>query len=349
MRTIFGKCLLMGVSFFIFFFFMLMSKTTYAQLINFTATKMKVIDKTRITYDGKTYTDSNPYDGKNEWVSQESCGDIIHVKDYDTRNMSFDVEVKESTSTSSCETKRWERDIQAEDGDRITIYGYKISDNRILFPVGFKDAGCALDGRSESVDRGTIHTFKRADKNDSNYQASRFFLEQNGNPPLNDKIDLQLKDFNATVFVDSYCKARVPQTITERFRVRIPGKSAITAEVKQAYKIRDDGSIEGGGNQADGGEGDDDAGDAQGDQNACDVQMNNPLSWVLCPVMRILEGAVNTFASSVENVLNYRIDQKDNNVNQFQAVWVKMRNIANALFIIAFLFVIISQAIIGRF
>jgi hypothetical protein len=73
--------------------------------------------------------------------------------------------------------------------------------------------------------------------------------------------------------------------------------------------------------------------------------MNSPLSWILCPVIRILEGSVNRFFTAANDTLNFKIVDGESEVKE---AWVSIRNIANILFIVSFLFIIISQSIVGK-
>jgi hypothetical protein len=104
----------------------------------------------------------------------------------------------------------------------------------------------------------------------------------------------------------------------------------------------------------------------EAEQDSCDVQVNNPLSWVICPVLQLAEGAVNMFATRANDALCFEIaknkttsndcddgksakDQppKDSETPLYEA-WSNMRNIANVLFVVALLAIVISQLVIGK-
>jgi hypothetical protein len=104
----------------------------------------------------------------------------------------------------------------------------------------------------------------------------------------------------------------------------------------------------------------------EAEQDSCDVQVNNPLSWIICPVMQLAEGAVNMFATRANDALCFEIaknnttsndcedtsspkDQppKDSETPLYEA-WSNIRNIANVLFVVALLAIVISQLVIGK-
>lgn len=90
------------------------------------------------------------------------------------------------------------------------------------------------------------------------------------------------------------------------------------------------------------------SGNSEEPGDICDVQMNSPLSWILCPILQTLELGVNKFYTSANNVLDYRIDEESDSAKMLKEGWVGIRNIANILFVISFLFVIISQTLAGK-
>lgn len=83
--------------------------------------------------------------------------------------------------------------------------------------------------------------------------------------------------------------------------------------------------------------------------DVCDVQLNSPLSWILCPVIQVLELGVNRFFTAANDVLNFSVDEAENeSIEDLKDAWRSIRNIANVLFVIAFLTMIISQTMVGK-
>jgi hypothetical protein len=108
----------------------------------------------------------------------------------------------------------------------------------------------------------------------------------------------------------------------------------------------------------------------EAEQDSCDVQVNNVLSWIICPVMQLAEGAVNMFATRANDALCFEISKNRTTSNDCEEVdpldpnskdqppedtetplyeaWSNIRNIANVLFVISLLGIVISQLVIGK-
>jgi hypothetical protein len=82
--------------------------------------------------------------------------------------------------------------------------------------------------------------------------------------------------------------------------------------------------------------------------DSCSVHITNPLSWILCPVIDLLELGVNTFFTAANAALNFTFTGSSSEKDLF-AAWSAIKNIANVLFIISFLIIIISQTMVGKF
>ena len=82
-------------------------------------------------------------------------------------------------------------------------------------------------------------------------------------------------------------------------------------------------------------------------EDACDAQLTSPLSWILCPVIDILQLTVNRFFTAANDTLNFQIAD-NTTTSPVKNVWVSIRNLANILFVISFLIIIISQALVGK-
>lgn len=82
-------------------------------------------------------------------------------------------------------------------------------------------------------------------------------------------------------------------------------------------------------------------------EDGCDVQLNSPLSWILCPIILAAQSAVDSYYNAIDNALNFSIEG-DRDEADLKGAWDAIRNIANVLFVIAFLFIIISQTLVGK-
>ncbi len=78
------------------------------------------------------------------------------------------------------------------------------------------------------------------------------------------------------------------------------------------------------------------------DQDSCDANLNSPLSWILCPIIDTIEGALRMFGDYLKDNLRYEVS------DSLYEAWAIFRNIANILFVIAFLILIISQTLGGK-
>lgn len=84
----------------------------------------------------------------------------------------------------------------------------------------------------------------------------------------------------------------------------------------------------------------------------CDMQVENPLSWIICPVIDIMAGVVDTLDNQITKQLSIETDDifctsgsKEDTCNAYHKAWESFRNIALGLTAIAGLIVVISQAL----
>jgi hypothetical protein len=87
-----------------------------------------------------------------------------------------------------------------------------------------------------------------------------------------------------------------------------------------------------------------------GDQKQldCDMQFDNPLTWIICPVIDILAGIVDVLDTMITNLLTTDTNEifcNSGNCVAYYHAWQSFRNIALGLLAIAGLVVVISQAL----
>lgn len=85
------------------------------------------------------------------------------------------------------------------------------------------------------------------------------------------------------------------------------------------------------------------------DPDSCEVRSKTPLSWILCPALNGIGKGIELFRHLIEQALNFNLTDDSDGSNSLRTAWGTFRNMANVLFIIAFLFIIISQTLSGRF
>ncbi len=83
---------------------------------------------------------------------------------------------------------------------------------------------------------------------------------------------------------------------------------------------------------------------AEAANDACEDAVNNPLSFVICPVLKIVTGFVDSLTGFLEDRLDIRPLTTDAG-NPLRQGFNRFRNVANSLYIIIFLIIIISNFI----
>lgn len=80
---------------------------------------------------------------------------------------------------------------------------------------------------------------------------------------------------------------------------------------------------------------------------AQDCDAGDGLTWIICPTIRILAGAINSTSELIEEMLEFPPDILANNSVTFNA-WKGVRNLANIGLILVFVLIIYSQATGGK-
>ncbi len=85
-------------------------------------------------------------------------------------------------------------------------------------------------------------------------------------------------------------------------------------------------------------------GTSAGDIDANCAITGGALTWILCPIYDLAEEAFMKIGEYMENLLDYKFGED----TAIRDAWSSMRTIANVLFVIALLLIIISQAVTGK-
>lgn len=75
---------------------------------------------------------------------------------------------------------------------------------------------------------------------------------------------------------------------------------------------------------------------------SCDFLSVSPLNWILCPIYELMEGAATQLANGIESMLDFTIN------DNARVVWASFRTIANIMFVLALLAIILSQTLGGK-
>lgn len=81
---------------------------------------------------------------------------------------------------------------------------------------------------------------------------------------------------------------------------------------------------------------------AEKEKPTCEVKLDSPLSWLMCPILNLADRLINRFIEdTIFKRLEFTFDDEGANA---QGVWKGFRTLANIVFIIAFLVAIFGQA-----
>ncbi len=233
---------------------------------------------------------------------------------------------------------------------------FTVNENNIFMPIYRTRYGCA-----QNTSRPNNGLFRRYPSGSIGYNQNHYILMNSSTeysiPPGNGGVDQEITGGWINTTQNRQYTKRICNTTVTNSHENITLAPA-DAEVPTPYHAallnlgvninEDDGTVTV--------EEVDDAASGP-DPNSCEVQFASPLSWMVCPVMNGLNVALAWFYNAVEDALDFDFrsgeTQSDTGTTSgnsgIQNAWGRFRNIANILFIIAFLFIIISQAISGRF
>lgn len=84
--------------------------------------------------------------------------------------------------------------------------------------------------------------------------------------------------------------------------------------------------------------------DDEEEEPTCESE-GGSFGWALCPIVDMILVGINSFGDMIQARLDFTIQEQD----ALRGAWGNIRTIANVLFIMAFLIIIISQTLTGRF
>ncbi len=287
-----------------------------------------IIDKHIIKIGNDLYYDSDPFDGNNEYVHDE--GDGCESK--------FEVDTDDFTATLKKQTVR-NNDCVDESEEALTfpstgnfyIQGYRIDETTIFLPVWRSPGG--FGGASSGPQRNG--TYIASKEGDTEYLRDGINYDDGGTRV---RYPREGEAANVANFQSQRCNAVGCDNINDDdFILANNGDFAIP----DATVYPDAPKANAPGNPDDG--------DEDGLQADCPIEGTGAFGWVLCPVYELAEEAINGLTDFIEDLLRFNIDEQiggeDSAVKQ---VWQSFRNIANIMFIIAFLALILSQTLGGR-
>ncbi len=294
---------------------------------------VQVVDATTLIYDNRTWIDSNPYDDTYEWVNNQACTKFskLHVIDYKSSKMTFNAELY---TGNGCDTKNETKGIKVVDGGNIDIKGYKTEDGNIFLPTGF-DSGC-YDQKEDSVTRGIPALMKLAPTNDDDYQLNKYF-KSNGSGGFDKDAFSELDGTNAKIA--SKCMG----TLYSNLRIADKSKLAVATKIG-VYKV--DGETVT--NPSTGGTNENNKEEDKAENNNAKCMQNANgygLAWIMCPVYNAAQSAMNTMLKWIRNIMYTKIGEDSTAIKD---AWAGLRNVANGVFVVALLLILIGQALKGR-
>lgn len=331
-----------------------------------------------VTINGTDYLfyDRNPYDdGGNDHnyalLDDGGCdASITFNKDAfnSTGNLSGNFELNyqylEGTGTRTCSDRATLSFAVNEAHANRHYNAYWIDENNLYMPRYRVGTGCDSVGNAQSAtrDNGVFRT--HPDPERAGYNPNRYFLigtdgsyngaEQSGEDPADRNLNTTWINTNggdpntaiegqevAKRFCSTFRKSGQDVrdiTIAPR-NVQLPERYRSEVEA-YGFTFADDGSVSGSPDSA----------EADDVEAPCPIQGTGVFGWILCPFYELAQEAAQQMAEYMNRLLNYTVDEKDSSGNDtaVKIVWSRFRDIANVLFVVAFLAMILSQTIGGR-
>ncbi len=329
--------------------------------------KIKIIDRTRIFYDGKVWVDNEPYDDVHEFEN-DSVGECEvqpgHSKAFivlpNSPNSGAGISIGEkdefgdgcNNSATSTRPK-----IEASTWERRLWTAYRRSADEIFVPDGTKDniGSCTPTNDSSFATINDVNTGEGTlYRRNAAHDPPNDYFEVRDNGDLNDSNKIKTDGSTGKFFIDVTCEGGVLGASTHSHDynnvVLAFNGEAVTGEsgkcIPKVYNVRGGVCPEDDPNDPTTGSG---TGiDGEGDQNAtCEVAWNNPLTWIMCPIFNGMADLTDwMFKSLIEPFLYVTPVNTDPNEPAFQA-WSSFRVYANILLIVAMLVIVMGQALGG--
>lgn len=313
---------------------------------------LRWIDHATLQYGSSYFRDINPRDADREFVStnpnrDEGCLSKIKVSPGGSVAEKVTIIIKRSQPGNACPDKEtvsgfsniYENVPISNWENTQFIYGYRLSSQEIKM-------------YDSSSDKLNLHSYKKGDTGPPN----RYYrVDSSGGLaqfPYLDVLDngRELNLINNASGQDGGDN-QIPM-LSRVYRNNLAVKLRLAPNGASPPPVSADGNFTGGedgggSDDSDGGGGDSDSAEDNLDSN-CQVS-GNPLSWILCPILNLVEEAFRAGLSIMENMLSYDFRTGENGENSaIQEAWSRFRTIANVLFVIAFMVMILSQLVVGR-
>ncbi len=289
------------------------------------------IDKTRIRAGNIVYEDVNPFDDNQSYgYSHDGCTDTFRIASGDfssgsskgTENLIATVKYQKRNGRGDCESNGEGTITVGNRGVRYVL-GYKIDDNTIYMPSimwnGFATAGTSRNGTYKTAQDGDEQFLLGGSDGDFDNGGSRILYT--GNPP--DKFRYQVQDC-----IPAYCDKSFDKELL------LANSGATTTPNSEIYPDSVVNPVTS--DSTDG---------TQGKNANCMRNANGfGLAWIMCPVYNVAESAMNKMLNYIRNIMYTKIGEDSTAIKD---AWAGLRNVANGVFVVALLLILIGQALKG--
>lgn len=329
--------------------------------------KVKIIDRTRVFYDGVVWVDNEPYDDVHEFEN-DSVGEckvqsghpeaFIVLPNNPNDGVGISIGEKDefgdncNNSAPSTRPK-----VDASTWERRLWTAYRRSADEIFVPDGTKDniGSCTPTNDSSFATINDVNTGEGTlYRRNAAHDPPNDYFEVRDNGDLNDSNKIKTDGATGKFFIDVTCEGGILGASTHSHDynnvVLAFNGEAVTGEsgkcIPKVYNVSGGACPEDDPNDPTTGSG---TGiDGEGDQNAtCEVRWNNPLTWIMCPVFNGMADLTDwMFRSLIEPFLYVTPVNTNPDEPAFKA-WSSFRVYANILLILAMLVIVLGQSLGG--
>lgn len=353
---------------FLFFGFTLYGVTS-PLVVSAAPNEVTFIDKTTVIYQGKTYKDQNPWDnttsaGGDGWGNytlegrQGDCIDNIDIDNFNSSKPSAKFNMKTEGSSGSCKEDSKSVPINSGSLSRKLVNGYRLDDDTVWLPVGTKDPGCIDLNSNDNAwfDYNKPKYYVRQPKEFKGRPNPDFKQNQYDQNPMPDEAYITIKmegGGKGTLLGGGNCGSENDE-IKIRYGVVLANNGEKTVPPAEYYGSNVDKNKPKPGEQ---GSADNDSKGGANDALQCDVELLNPLTWLMCPIITGAVEAIQQFDNAITQAMIVPTNKLFNTgavvqgnastetADAFYKAWSGFRYIALGLLVIVGLVMIISQAI----
>ncbi len=299
------------------------------------ADQITVIDKGKMIFRGREYTDADPLDSTYQWVyGPASCRNTLEIDNFnDNSKVIGNVQIRAKTTDSfgkeSCNDQGSKiTNISLVDAFKRFWTAYRIDSDNIFVPVVY---ACHFSG-GDSADNTPTY-FRRPAASERDRDNRYYLVNDTGSLDSSKKTYLDTTpDGTATMYKpnesnggesESRCgdftlaNSGRATAIPSTYGVGTKGKPPTTTTTSQTPT-------------------------STAVTDSCDSQ-GGVLSWVLCPIIKILDSATST----VDGVVRDQLETRDPNASdpRLKQTWGRIRNIALVSLIPVMLIMVIGTAL----